>query len=86
MNDQRDGSKFIQAFLNHIKDDFLKQNITYTKPLLFDLWWIDTQVEHYDDRKRQHTVVHHEVNARVRYNTIVNGPWITHLVGTVLRP
>jgi len=41
MNDQREGSKFIQAFLNHIKDDFLKQNITYTKPLLFDLWWID---------------------------------------------
>ena len=41
LRDQRGRPKFIQAFLNYIKVDFLKQNVAYTKPLLFDLWWID---------------------------------------------
>ncbi|CAF4553232.1 unnamed protein product [Rotaria sp. Silwood2] len=41
IKDQRKGSKFIQAFLNYITVDFLNQNISYSKPLLFALWWID---------------------------------------------
>jgi len=35
------GSTEEQAFLNYIKADFFNQNIPYTKPLLFDMWWID---------------------------------------------
>ncbi|CAF1304812.1 unnamed protein product [Adineta steineri] len=41
INDQREGARFIQAFLNYIKEDFLKENKTFNKPVLFDLWWID---------------------------------------------
>lgn len=41
LKDQREGSKFIQAFINYIKTEFFKQNVSYSKPLLFDMWWID---------------------------------------------
>ncbi|CAF4389886.1 unnamed protein product, partial [Rotaria sp. Silwood2] len=41
IKDQGKGSKYIQALLNYIKVDFLSQNVSYTKPLLFDLRWID---------------------------------------------
>ncbi|CAF1329151.1 unnamed protein product [Rotaria sordida] len=37
LKDQREGSKFIQAFINYIKIDFFNQNVSYNKPLLFDL-------------------------------------------------
>ncbi|CAF1314756.1 unnamed protein product [Rotaria sordida] len=43
LKDQREGSKFIQAFINYIKIDFFNQNVSYNKPLLFDLWWIDKE-------------------------------------------
>ncbi|CAF1186559.1 unnamed protein product [Rotaria magnacalcarata] len=43
LKDQREGSKFIQAFINYIKIDFYNQNVSYNKPLLFDLWWIDKE-------------------------------------------
>lgn len=43
LKDQREGSKFIQAFINCIKSDFYNQNVSYNKPLLFDLWWIDKE-------------------------------------------
>ncbi|CAF3611468.1 unnamed protein product [Rotaria sp. Silwood1] len=43
LKDQREGSKFIQAIINYIKIDFYKQNVSYNKQLLFDLWWIDKE-------------------------------------------
>ena len=39
--EQKAAVKFIQQFFKEIESDFRKQNPTYTRPLGFDIWWID---------------------------------------------
>jgi hypothetical protein len=41
LKDTKQGSKLINELIKSIKTKFLYENPMFTKPLLFDLWWID---------------------------------------------
>ncbi|CAF1429444.1 unnamed protein product [Adineta steineri] len=43
LKDPKQGSKLINELIKSIKDDFMIKNSSFSKPVLFDLWWINPQ-------------------------------------------
>ncbi|CAF0986804.1 unnamed protein product [Didymodactylos carnosus] len=41
LKNQKNAAKLVCEILNYVKSDFTKLNPVYSKPLLFDMWWID---------------------------------------------
>jgi hypothetical protein len=39
--DKKQGVKMMNELVNHIRNDFLRANPLFSKPILVDLWWID---------------------------------------------
>ncbi|CAF3794175.1 unnamed protein product [Rotaria sordida] len=43
LNDKKQGVKMVNELMKYIKIDFLRAYPLFTKPLLVDLWWIDSE-------------------------------------------
>ncbi|CAF4121770.1 unnamed protein product, partial [Adineta steineri] len=43
LKDPKQGSKLINELIKSIKDDFMIKNSSFSKPILFHLWWINPQ-------------------------------------------
>jgi prefoldin subunit 5 len=41
VNDKKQGVKMVNDLVNYIRNDFLRANPLFSKPILVDLWWID---------------------------------------------
>ncbi|CAF1170020.1 unnamed protein product [Rotaria sp. Silwood1] len=40
-NDKKQDEKLVNELLKYIRNDFLYENLSFSKPILVDTWWID---------------------------------------------
>ncbi|CAM2730222.1 unnamed protein product [Rotaria socialis] len=43
LNDKKEGAKLVNELLNYIRNDFKRENPSFSKPILVDLWWFDLE-------------------------------------------